>query len=177
MSRKMKTNGKKFAIRTAIFLAATMALNSGSATYAAVTLTLDQKKQLQYLVEEEKLARDVYNYFATNVTSQKFANIAKSEQTHMTYIANLLKTYKVYNPAATTKPGVFKNTELQKLYNDLITSGKTSVSAAFAVGVTVEETDITDIEVMLKKAWPADIKAALDSLLKGSQNHLAAFSR
>lgn len=37
MSRKMKTNGKKFAIRTAIFLAATMALNSGFASYAAVT--------------------------------------------------------------------------------------------------------------------------------------------
>lgn len=167
---------KKSVVTTAL-LSAALLLFSSTASYGAVTLTTTQKQQLQYLVEEEKLARDVYNYLATNVTSQKFANIAKSEQTHMTYIANLLKTYKVYNPAATTKPGVFKNTELQKLYNDLITSGKTSVSAAFAVGVTVEETDITDIEVMLKKAWPADIKAALDSLLKGSQNHLAAFSR
>lgn len=167
---------KKSVVTTAL-LSAALLLFSSTASYGAVTLTTTQKQQLQYLVEEEKLARDVYNYLATNVTSQKFANIAKSEQTHMTYIANLLKTYKVYNPAATTKPGVFKNTELQKLYNDLITSGKTSVSAAFAAGVTVEETDIADIEVMLKKAWPADIKAALDSLLKGSQNHLAAFSR
>ena len=173
----MKTNGKKFAIRTAIFLAATMALNSGSATYAAVTLTLDQKKQLQYLVEEEKLARDVYNYFATNVTSQKFANIAKSEQTHMTYIANLLKTYKVYNPAATTKPGVFKNTELQKLYNTLISSGKVGVTEAFDVGKLIEETDIADLQEMLTLKMPADIQAALESLLRGSQNHLAAFTR
>jgi len=173
----MKTNGKKFAIRTAIFLAATMALNSGSATYAAVTLTLDQKKQLQYLVEEEKLARDVYNYFATNVTSQKFANIAKSEQTHMTYIANLLKTYKVYNPAATTKPGVFKNTELQKLYNTLIASGKVGVTEAFAVGKLIEEKDIADLQEMLTLKMPADIQAALESLLRGSQNHLAAFTR
>ncbi len=167
---------KKSVVTTAI-LSAALLLFSNTASYGAVTLTTTQKQQLQYLVEEEKLARDVYNYLAANVTSQKFANIAKSEQTHMTYIANLLKTYKVYNPAATTKPGVFKNSELQKLYNDLIASGKASATAAFAAGVTVEETDIADLEVMLKKVWPADIKVALDSLLKGSQNHLAAFSR
>ncbi len=173
----MKTNGKKFASRTAIFLAAIMALNSGYASYAADALTEEQKKQLQYNGQEEKLARDVYNYFATNVTSQKFANIAKSEQTHMTYIANLLKTYKVYNPAATTKPGVFKNTELQKLYNTLIASGKVGVTEAFAAGKLIEETDIADLQEMLTLKMPADIQAALESLLRGSQNHLAAFTR
>lgn len=173
----MKTNGKKFASRTAIFLAAIMALNSGSASYAAVTLTIDQKKQLQYLVEEEKLARDVYNYFAANVTSQKFANIAKSEQTHMTYIANLLKTYKVYNPAAMTKPGVFKNTDLQNLYNSLIASGKVGVTEAFAAGKLIEETDIADLQDDLNSKMPPDVQAALESLLRGSQNHLAAFTR
>ena len=173
----MKTNGKKFAIRTAIFLAATMALNSGFASYAAVTLTLDQKKQLQFLVEEEKLARDVYNYFATNVTSRKFANIAKSEQTHMTYIANLLKTYRVYNPAATTKPGVFRNADLQRLYNELIASGKVGISEAFAAGKLIEETDIADLQKDLASNMPADIQAALETLLRGSQNHLAAFTR
>ena len=173
----MNTIGKKISATTAIFLASTLAINAGSSSYAATTLTLDQKKQLQYLVEEEKLARDVYNYFAANVTSQKFSNIARSEQTHMTYIANLLKTYKVYNPAATTKPGVFKNADLQKLYNDLISSGKTSVAAAFAAGVTVEQTDIADLQKDLNSNMPADVQAALDSLLRGSQNHLAAFTR
>ena len=53
--------------------------------------TTAQKLQLQYLVEEEKLARDVYAYFAENVTSQKFSNIVKSEQTHMDAISALLK--------------------------------------------------------------------------------------
>lgn len=173
----MNTFGKKIAITTAAFLVSTLAINVGTSSYAATTLTLDQKKQLQYLVEEEKLARDVYNYFATNVTSQKFANIAKSEQTHMNYIANLLKSYKVYNPAATTKPGVFKNADLQNLYNTLIASGKTSVSAAFAAGVTIEETDIADLQKDMNSKMPSDVQAALESLLRGSQNHLAAFSR
>ena len=173
----MKTNGKKIIATSAILLASTMAINSGSTSYAATTLTLDQKKQLQYLVEEEKLARDVYSYLAANVTTQKFSNIAKSEQTHMTYIANLLKTYKVYNPAATTKPGVFRNAELQKFYNDLIASGKASVTAAFAAGVTIEQTDIADLQKDLKSNMPTDVRAVLETLLRGSQSHLAAFSR
>jgi hypothetical protein len=53
--------------------------------------TTAQKVQLQYLVEEEKLARDVYAYLAANVTSQKFSNIVKSEQTHLDNISALLK--------------------------------------------------------------------------------------
>ena len=170
-------NKFKKSVAVAVFASLTLGVFSTTASYGATTLTLEQKKQLQYLVEEEKLARDVYNYLAANVTTQKFSNIAKSEQTHMTYIANLLKTYRVYNPAATTKPGVFKDPVLQKLYNDLIASGKTSVAAAFAAGVTVEQTDIADLEEMNTLKMPADVQAALDSLLRGSQNHLAAFSR
>jgi hypothetical protein len=37
---------------------------------ATAQLTTAQKTQLKYLVEEEKLARDVYAFLAANVTSQ-----------------------------------------------------------------------------------------------------------
>ena len=46
-----------------------------------------------------------------------------------------------------------------------------------AVGVLIEETDIADINVMAKNVTQADIKLVLANLLKGSKNHLAAFSR
>lgn len=173
----MNTLSKKVATATAIFLAATMAINAGSTSYGAVTLTTDQKKQLQYLFEEEKLARDVYNYLATTVTTQKFSNIARSEQTHLNYVASLMKTYKVYNPAATTKPGVFKDAELQKLYNELTASGSAGVLAAFNAGVAIEKLDISDLKEIMAMKFPADIQAMLTSLLNGSQNHLAAFTR
>ena len=172
----MKINLKKMALTT-VAIATTFSLFSTTASYGAVKLTTVQKKQLQYLVEEEKLARDVYNYFAANVTTQKFANIAKSEQTHMTYVANILKTYGVTNPAATTKPGVFKDATLQKLYNDLIANGKSNALAAFAAGVKIEETDIADLKADNALKMPADVQGMLDALLKGSENHLAAFSR
>jgi hypothetical protein len=51
------------------------------------------------------------------------------------------------------------------------------VAAAMQVGRDIENLDIKDIQVMLKSTMPADMKLALDNLLKGSYNHLAAFSR
>jgi hypothetical protein len=167
---------KTSALVTASLLAA-LALAPGASAATPTTLTTTQKAQLKYLIEEEKLARDVYTYLATNVTSQKFSNILKSEQTHMDAVAAILKTYKLANPTTSRKPGVFKNDELQKLYKDLIAQGKASPAAAIEVGVSIEELDISDLEKMLEKKWPADVKLMLENLLKASYNHLAAFQR
>ena len=161
-------------------IAATVAISTVAqfgVAQAAVRPTLAQKLQLQYLVEEEKLARDVYLYLAENVTSSKFANIAKSEQTHMDQIAVILKTYNFFNPTLKRAPGVFRDKSLQALYNQLIEQGSADVAAAFQVGRDIENLDIKDIKVMLKATMPADMKLALNNLLKGSINHLAAFSR
>jgi hypothetical protein len=165
--------------KSVIALAVVVGLVAGVAPSQAATtqLTATEKTYLKYLVEEEKLARDVYAYLAANVTSQKFSNIVKSEQTHMDQVAALLKTYKVWNPTLVRKAGVFYDKELQALYNELIAQGSVSVAAAFEVGVAIEELDIADIEKMMRTPSPADIALVYSQLLKGSQNHLAAFSR
>jgi hypothetical protein len=166
---------KKFT--AAIVLAAIAAIGFAPLANAATRPTTAQKLQLQYLIEEEKLARDVYLYLAENVTTLKFANIAKSEQTHMDQIAVILKTYNYFNPTLTRAPGVFRDKSLQALYNELIEQGSTDVAAAMQVGRDIENLDIKDIQVMLKSTMPADMKLALNNLLRGSINHLAAFSR
>ena len=166
---------KKFT--AAMVLAVIAAVGFAPLANAATRPTTAQKLQLQYLIEEEKLARDVYLYLAENVTTMKFANIAKSEQTHMDQIAVILKTYNYFNPTLTRAPGVFRDKSLQALYNDLIEQGSTDVLAAMQVGRDIENLDIKDIQLMLKSTMPADMKLALNNLLRGSINHLAAFSR
>ena len=167
--------------KSAIAVVMAAGLIAGVAPAEAATAptrpTAAQKLQLQYLVEEEKLARDVYAYLAANVASQKFSNITKSEQTHMDNISALLKKYNLFNPTTTRAPGVFRDAELQKLYNNLIAQGSVSVAAAMQVGVAIEELDIADLKKMMVAPAPADVKLAYDLLLKGSYNHLAAFSR
>ncbi|TRZ88040.1 MAG: DUF2202 domain-containing protein [Streptomycetaceae bacterium] len=143
---------------------------------AATRPTTNQKLQLQYVVEEEKLARDVYLYLSANVTSRKFSNIARAEQTHKDDISLLLKTYGITDPTLTRATGVFKNTTLQSLYKTLTAQGSTDILAAYGVGTTIEKLDIGDLQKDLKYSMPADMKLALNRLLSGSQKHLAAFS-
>ena len=168
---------RKSVVATAVVLGLVVGTTSAGAATVTAKPTLAQKAQLQYLVEEEKLARDVYAYLAANVTSQKFSNIVKSEQAHMDNISAILKSYNFYNPTTTRAAGVFRNTELQKLYNDLTAEGKASVTAAFGVGVKIEELDISDLQKMMVSPAPVEMQAAMALLLKGSQNHLAAFTR
>lgn len=157
-------------------LLGTLALAPAATAATPTYLTTAQKAQLKYLVEEEKLARDVYTYLATKVTTRKFTNIARSEQTHMNYLATLLTKYKLWNPTTNRKAGVFYNVDLQALYNQLIVEGSAGLVEAFGVGVKVEVVDIASLEELLLNPMPADVKAALDLLLAASRNHLEAFS-
>ena len=167
---------KKLAASIALVLGFSIAL-SPLASGATASLTSAQKAQLVYLVEEEKLARDVYTYLLTNAGSQKFRNIARSEQTHMDLVSGILKTYGVNDPTIGEKVGVFKNTELAGLYKKLIASGSVNYAGALAAGVTIEKLDIADLKTDVKSETAPDILWVLNTLLRGSENHLQAFSR
>jgi hypothetical protein len=153
-----------------------LALTPTANAAVPTTLTVPQKAQLKYLVEEEKLARDVYTYLAEKVTTRKFSNIARSEQTHMNYLGTVLTKYKIWNPTTNRKAGVFFNQEIQGLYNTLTAEGAVGLVEAYGVGVKVEEVDIASLKELLLKAMPVDVKATLELLLAASYNHLEAFS-
>ena len=166
---------KKISTLLATILVSTIVLTPMARAATPTTLTTSQKAQLKFLVEEEKMARDVYTYLASKVTTRKFSNIARSEQTHMNYMATLLTKYKLWNPTTNRKAGVFYNQEIQALYNALIVEGAAGLLQAYGVGVKVEEHDIATIEEILVNSMPTDMKAALDLLLTASYNHLEAF--
>lgn len=130
---------------------------------------------LSFMREEEKLARDVYialfNKWGVNI----FTNISASEQTHMDAILMLLNKYGLTDPAGTNAVGVFNNTTLQNLYNQLVTQGNISVLEAYKVGATIEDLDIFDLQNALINIDNQDIRLVYDMLTKGSRNHLRAF--
>jgi hypothetical protein len=126
--------------------------------------------------EEEKLARDVYSHFYDLWQLPAFNYIAVSEQRHMDAIGNLMEKYGVSDPAVGNDQGVFTNTELQSLYDQLTGRGSESVEAALKVGVLIEETDIADLQAGLEETTHADIARVYSNLLNGSYNHLAAFN-
>lgn len=129
---------------------------------------------LQYMVEEEKLARDVYLAMFDIWGLNTFKNIASSEQMHMDAVAYLLERYGLESNA-TSEPGKFTNPELQKLYDTLVARGRQSLAEAIKVGGAIEEIDILDLQERLVQTDNADIQQVFNNLLRGSANHLKAF--
>ncbi len=139
----------------------------------------EEKDWLLRMREEEKMARDVYLYFYEKYGLQIFRNIANSEQNHMDAVKILLEKYNISDPVEETgdQRGVFKDEEIQKLYNELISMGEKSIVDALKVGALIEEVDIEDLKIAISKTDNEDIKFVYQNLMEGSKNHLRGFTR
>lgn len=131
---------------------------------------------LLYLIEEEKLAHDVYTVLSTQWGGNTFSNILDSETTHQTMVLSLLTSYGLEDPR-TQEIGVFINPDLQALYDQLIAQGMTSQAEAYKVGVLIEETDIADLTTAMDSTTDSTIISVLEKLRSASESHLAAFSK
>ena len=136
-----------------------------------------EKESLVFMAEEEKLARDVYLGLYAKWQSPVFSNIASSEQRHMDAISCLLSKYTVKDPVGDNAAGVFANEALQSLYAKLLAEGSASLEAAFRVGATIEDLDISDLLKATEMADNQDVKAVYAELTKGSRNHLRSFTK
>jgi hypothetical protein len=134
------------------------------------------EQQLLYLIEEEKLAHDVYTVFFEKYGARVFGNILESESTHQERVLTLLEARNIADPRS-PEIGVFTNSDLQKFYDDLIAQGMQSEIEAFRAGVIIEETDIADLSEQLSTTTDEDVVLALEDLRRGSENHLRAFNK
>lgn len=139
-------------------------------------LTLQEEESLLFMREEEKLARDVYLYLYDIWGDQIFLNISASEQQHTDAVLGLIEKYNLPDPDADKAEGEFDNLDLQGLYDLLTAQGAASLIDALIVGATIEDLDINDLNSQLLFIDNADIILVYESLLKGSRNHLRAFT-
>jgi hypothetical protein len=134
-----------------------------------------EKKDLLFLREEEKLARDIYVYAFNKYQNNVFNSISQSEQKHMDNVLNLLNQYAIPDPAS-TQMGIFNNADLQSLYNQLKSQVDISASESLKVGATIEELDINDIDDFIANTSNSKLLNVYDKLNCGSKNHIRSFT-
>lgn len=147
-----------------------------AAPASAAELSPETVSMLQFMVAEEKLARDVYTVLGATFDTRVFDNIASAEQRHMSSVTALLDRYGIVDPTEGDAAGVFDDARLQALYDSLVRTGLASPTSAMAVGATIERLDIADLQSAIAATDAADVRVVLSRLLMGSQNHLAAFT-
>jgi hypothetical protein len=150
------------------------ALNSTIGQITLGSLSAMEKEGLLYMVEEEKLAGDVYQTLNNVWNLQVFNNIGEAERTHEAAVMVLINRYGLKDPTL-KEVGKFSNATLQKIYGELISKGKTSLKDALDTGAEIEEIDILDLQKHIAQTDKADIKLVYENLMRGSGNHLRAF--
>jgi len=150
--------------------------NEHSAVTTTNELTSDEISSLMFMVEEEKMAMDVYVQMFDLYGLKIFENISLSELSHVSAVSKLIDKYGLENPIIGNPPGVFENEELQQTYDALIEQGSILKLEAKKVGIIIEEKDIVDIQSYLDNVVISkDITQVYTNLLDGSKNHLEAF--
>jgi rubrerythrin len=120
----------------------------------------------------------VYQVFAELWKAPIFTNIAAAEQRHMDAVGLLITKYGLDDPVIDDTIGVFSSESgLAELYTTLTGSGTKSLLDALEAGVQIEEKDIADLKTALSQTDKSDIQWVFGNLLRGSSNHLRAFTR
>jgi hypothetical protein len=131
---------------------------------------------LAYMIEEEKLAGDIYDALYQQTGLQVFDRIGDSEDQHLSTLLQQAQIAGLNLDHILALPeGQYSNPELQTLYDTLLASGSVSVTAALEVGVAIEQTDIADLQLAMVDLVGTPLGTAYANLLSGSANHLAAF--
>lgn len=143
---------------------------SGGALSSSEVATLSVNR------DEERVARDLYAYFADRYGTAPFARIAASEQRHFDAVGTLLDRYGVKDPAAGATVGTYADPTLQELYDRWKAQGSASADAAYQVGVALEKRDIADLQKGQEATDNADLDRLYGHLEQASVHHLAAFT-
>ncbi|MDX1331567.1 MAG: DUF2202 domain-containing protein [Robiginitalea sp.] len=137
-------------------------------------LSTEDQQALYFMLEEEKLARDVYSYLGDLWEIPVFENIMQSEIQHVAAVETLLVAYGLEYELL--DPGTFNDQELQTLYDELTTAGTEDLEAALWVGASIEDLDIRDLQAFIDATDTEAIQSVFESLQCGSRNHLRAFN-
>jgi hypothetical protein len=160
-------------IFTIIFIL--VAISSFSTKGFSTELSDAEKDGLQLMREEEKLAQDVYIFLYNQWKIPVFNNISKAETRHFDAVGYLLETFEIPDPAL-LEMGKFHNMEIAFLYDSLTQKGSETLVEALKVGAFIEEFDIADLQKLLAINNDSIIEGVYQNLLRGSNNHLRAFT-
>lgn len=153
----------------------TMLNFDSSVDRVSVDLSEEQKNDLIFMWQEEKVARDVYLKMAEKYNIRIFSNIARSEQTHMNAVKSKIDKYNIPVEGYSDNIGDFMDPHFSQLYTTLVNKGNGSLESAIDVGVQIEVLDIADLEERIENA-EGDVLRMFKNLLKASNRHLAAFN-
>jgi hypothetical protein len=144
-------------------------------TYPA--LTSQEAFDLLYLVEEEKMTRDVIAFFWQRYDVRVFERIMTTERRHMNMIQRAMSTSRVAHPTFPVQAGNYTVSNLRTIYTDM-TQDVTSLQGALLNSAALAEISILDLRDAISHLSGKQPRLATlyNSLLLASESHLRSFA-
>lgn len=131
---------------------------------------------LRFMIQEEKLAGDLYETFHEQTGLDIFATISGAEDRHMATLLTQAERAGIDVSDLTALPeGQFLDDGLQAMYAKLLTAGSISPEAALDVGREIESAAIAGLAVAMNDVADTQLVGVYERLSAGSEHHLAAF--
>ena len=155
----------------------TLASTDGEVSQSVTATYSDEAiAELKFMIEEEKLAGDIYEVFYNMYGLKIFNNIAQSEDQHFSALIGQAENLGLDVDQFLFEPaGTFDDPVLQEMYDTLLAQGAESVTGALEVGKAIEEKDMVDIAEAIEDVEGTTLAGVYENLLAGSANHLEAF--
>lgn len=157
---------------------------SGTGAYAVVPagdtgtpLSVNETNDILSMREEEQMAYDLYTRWGANYSLPVFANIARSETTHISRVQALIDRYGLGSYRIGNASAGYTDVRIQKLYDTLGPVGDASLQNALESGLVVEDQDIEDLDRVIADTTRTDLLYVWQELRAGSLNHRQAFLR
>jgi hypothetical protein len=145
-------------------------------TSAVPVYTEEAVASLRFMIQEEKLAGDLYESFHEQTGLDIFASIAHAEDRHMDALLAQAERAGIDVSDLTALPeGQFLDDGLQAMYDELLAAGSVSPDAALNAGREIENADIADLAEAMNAVADTPLAGVYERLSAGSAHHLAAF--
>jgi len=188
------------AVASAFAVAIALAGKAAHAGTDGIVLDYNEQTHLEFMREEEKLARDVYMELGTMYPDHPiFGKIDDSEQKHTDAVKAMIEKYGLQDPNTNDNIGVYTGEDygwyFTEKFQQLVEKASLSELDALYVGAFIEELDMMDInqcpQVIVEtdngindvsecgKIYTdnADVDRLYAALLDGSDSHLEGYVR
>jgi hypothetical protein len=141
------------------------------------SLSAAQKTALAAMAEQQQLARDLYQAFATRYDNVMFDHLADAATYQLDAVHTLLTRYGVTDPTTGRSAGSFSDPAVQATYNRLLTQGQSGYTDALQAAASLEAAHTTILTGDLTGLSAPDVRQVYTRLLADSEMYQAMFTR
>lgn len=136
------------------------------------TLKKEEKWVLLFLLEEEKMIRDLSYKFSKQYEDKIFEDIYKAENSHIDPIQKIVRDYNLDDPSSDKDVGEFHNPQIQKFYDEFLEQGEKNKTFALKALLKALERNVSGLNKNINKTDKDGILFLFRNLKRSSKNHI-----